>query len=89
MPLFRAAGELISDSDGVRFPMKDEAADKDVPCLVTFEFLQARSGIGAVDAQEMIEEFEIYRAEIEEFASRKYDRGDSEPRITKEDAPSN
>ena len=48
--------------------MKDEAADKDVPCLVTFEFLQARSGIGAVDAQEMIEEFEIYRAEIEEFA---------------------
>ena len=59
MPLFRAAGELISDPEGVRFPMKDEAAGKDIPCLVTFEFLQARSGIGAADAQEMIEEFEI------------------------------
>lgn len=86
MPLFRAAGELISDPEGVRFPMKDEAAGKDIPCLVTFEFLQARSGIGAVDAQEMIEEFEIYRAEIEEFASRKYDLGDSQPRITKADS---
>ena len=40
------------------------------------------------DAQEMIEEFEIYRAEIEEFASRKYDLGDLEPRITKADASS-
>ncbi|MEM7397680.1 MAG: DUF1488 family protein [Pseudomonadota bacterium] len=86
MPLFRAAGDLVSDPDGVRFPMKDEAADKTVPCLATSEFLEERSGARFEDAQEMIEEFEIYRAEIEEFASRKYDLGESQPRITKADA---
>lgn len=86
MPLFRAAGELVSDPDGVRFPMKDEAAGKSVGCLVTFEYLQDRSGTTSGNAQDMIEEFEIYRAEIEEFASRKYDRGEDPPRITKADA---
>jgi len=79
---------LIPDAEGVRFPMRDEAAGKAVPCLATVEFIQDRSGTSSMDAQEMVEEFEIYRAEIEEFASRKYDRGEVEPRITKADITS-
>jgi hypothetical protein len=89
MPLFRAAGDLVSDSDGVRFPMRDEPAQKPVSCLVTFEYLQNRSGVASADPDEMLGEFEIYRAEIEELASRKYDRGEDPPRITKADMPSN
>ena len=88
MPLFRAAGDLVPDSDGVRFPMADEAAQKTVSCLATFEFLQDRSGFTSEDADEMVGEFEIYRAEIEELASRKYDRGEDPPRVTRADLPS-
>ncbi len=88
MPLVRAAGDLVSDSEGVRFPMADEAAHKSVCCLATFEFLRDRSGVTSEDADEMIGEFEIYRAEIEELASRKYDRGEDPPRVTRADLPS-
>jgi len=87
MPLYRAAGDLIPEPDGVRFPMKDEAAQKPVSCLATIEYLQDRSGAACADADEMLGEFEIYRAEIEDMASKKYDRGQDPPRITKDDSP--
>jgi len=86
MPLYRAAGDLIPEADGVRFPMKDEAAQKPVSCLATIEYLQDRSGV-ACSADEILGEFEIYRAEIEDIASKKYDRGEDPPRITKADSP--
>ncbi len=85
MPLYRAAGDLTADQDCVRFPMRDEAAQKPVLCLVTFEFLHDRAGLTSRDADEMLAEFEIYRAEIENLASLKYDRGDEAPRITAAD----
>lgn len=85
MPLVRAAGDLVPDREGVRFPMSDEAARKSVGCLATFDYLQVRSGVASTDADEMVGEFEIYRAEIEELASRKYDRGDEQPRIMRAD----
>lgn len=88
MPLVRAAGDLIPDTDGVRFPMADEAARKPVHCVATFDFLRDKSGVTSEDADEMVGEFEIYRAEIEELASRKYDRGEDPPRITRADIPS-
>lgn len=85
MPLFRAAGDLTADGECVRFPMRDEAAQKPVACLVTFEFLHDRSGVTSRDADDMLAEFEIYRAEIENLASLKYDRGEEAPRITMAD----
>jgi len=88
MHLVRAAGDLTTDLEGVRFPMKDEDARKPISCLVTFEYLQVRSGVRTLDPHEMIGEFEIYRAEIESLASDKYDLGEDHPRVTETDLPS-
>ena len=68
--------------------MADVAARKSISCLAAFDFLWERSGVTSEDAEEMIGEFEIYRAEIEELASRKYDRGEDPPRVTLADLPS-
>ena len=75
MPLERAKVEFLGTGlQGIGFLMRD--GTKEVPCRVSLEALSDR---GAVTGLNEAGVFEIYRDEIEQAASAKYDRGQISP----------
>jgi hypothetical protein len=84
MPLERASGLVRADIDGIHFPMQDAKTSKVIPCKVTYEYLQDRTGLATYDQEQMLEAFATLRGEIEAMTSAKYDRGEP-PHVTKAD----
>ena len=77
--------ECRCDGDYVHFKMEDSEAI--VRCAVTIAFLDAMSQKNGLGLQHHRTIFTLYRREIEQIASRKYDEGDDRPLITIHDLP--
>jgi ribosomal protein S7 len=74
MPLKRARDEYLGPGlEGVRFLMRDGA--KEVACRISLEALTDR---GAATGLNEAGVFEAYRNEIEQAASERYDRGQTD-----------
>lgn len=72
MPLKSGRAKGLLSSTTVEFAMRD--GEKIVVCAVTQEALDNMIG-AARGTSDYLVLFEIYRAEIERYASRKYERG--------------
>ena len=75
MPLAKTGIEFLGTGlRGIRFLMRDGA--KDVPCCVNLAALHQRGTATGLDEAGV---FAVYRDEIEQAASAKYDRGQISP----------
>ena len=75
MPLERSKEEYLGPGlDGIRCLMLDGA--NEVACKISLEAVAER---GATTSLGEAGVFELYRSEIEQAASAKYDRGDATP----------
>jgi len=74
MPLERSKEQYLGPGlEGVRFLMRD--GTREVPCRVSLEALTDRGNATGLDESGV---FETYRNEIEQAASAKYDRGQTD-----------
>lgn len=74
MPLERSKEEYLRPGlEGIRFLMRD--GEKQVHCRLSLEALTDRGTATGLDETRV---FEVYRSEIEQAASAKYDRGQTD-----------
>lgn len=87
MPLAKTGIEFLGTGlRGISFLMRD--GTRDVPCCVNFTAIQRRATATGLDEAGV---FAVYRDEIEQAASAKYDRGQISPDgrvyVTSDDFP--
>ena len=85
MPLAKGRfSDFRFDGDYIYFKMED--GDAIVPCVVTVEFLHAIAKKHGYTDQGARAIFVLFRREVEELCSSKYDQGNLRPLIVTADA---
>jgi Protein of unknown function (DUF1488) len=79
MAIVRAQEEVFESAEGIHFLMRDHAARKNVPCVITRDALIVR-GSTHDPPLAPIEVFETYRGEIERVANECWERGEADRR---------
>jgi hypothetical protein len=87
MPLKRARGLAVAQTDAIYFPMQDVKTEERVICKVAYPYLHGRIGSseGWPTGGPMLMHFKDLRDSIEAVASQKYDAGEKPPFITVDD----
>ena len=87
MPLRRARGLAVAQSDAIYFPMEDVATEARVICKVAYPYLHREIGLigGGPTGAPMLSHFNKLRDGIEAIASRQYDAGEGAPFVTIDD----
>jgi uncharacterized protein DUF1488 len=75
--------EFHFDGDAIHFTMED--GDEIVMCSVDPEYLITRSELDGFSDQPLRALFILYRGEIEQIASDKYDLGEVRPHVSQDD----